>query len=476
MVMSFSTRKSWWICVIFLNILAGFSFAQIDWTKYPGNPVLLKGGTGAWDEEGIYGSSILYEAGTFRMWYSGWTWVPFQPGIGYASSTDGIIWEKHLDNPLLAEDPDPSTIWDTYISDPFVMLDTDEPDPVSRYKMWFGANDGQYPDDYTQIGYATSPDGINWVRYPVPVLSVGPDSAWDSRQLETPFLLRLDDIFHMWYCAVGEDDGDEIPEEGELYQIGYAYSPDGINWVKYDDPTTTSVLYAESDPVINPGDWTINEWDGFFAGEPSVIFRQNAYEMWYVGTSYLEWPPDPLGKVQVQIGYATAVDCVHWIKWPDNPVLIPGPGGAWDSVAVHTPFVCLLGSEFHMWFSSFTDPVNLGLPDNHIGYATSPVTGIQAEESHRAVGSIAIHPNPFTCGTTLHFCMKAEGKADLCIYDESGRLIRELIDGFFAAGEHSVFWNGSDNSGRLLPSGLYFCLLKMEDNQVQSGKILLLNN
>ena len=55
-----------------------------------------------------------------------------------------------------------------------------------------------------------------------------------------------------------------------------------------------------------------------------------------------------------------------WTKdTPNNPVLDPGPSGAWDDVAVGIPSVLFDGSTYHMWYSGY-DGTN-----NRIGYATS---------------------------------------------------------------------------------------------------------
>ena len=67
-------------------------------------------------------------------------------------------------------------------------------------------------------------------------------------------------------------------------------------------------------------------------------------------------------------------------------------------------------------------------------------------------------PNPFNPSTTVHFDLPGEGRVALKIYDARGRLVRRLLDDtFLRTGPNSVHWDGRTNSGRSVPSGVYFC-------------------
>ena len=46
------------------------------------------------------------------------------------------------------------------------------------------------------------------------------------------------------------------------------------------------------------------------------------------------------------------------------------------------------------------------------------------------------------------------------MYDVTGRLVKVLANREFAAGEHTIFWDGSDEDGRLVPRGVYFYQLR----------------
>lgn len=66
-------------------------------------------------------------------------------------------------------------------------------------------------------------------------------------------------------------------------------------------------------------------------------------------------------------------------------------------------------------------------------------------------------PNPFNPATTIEYDVP-RGGADvtIAVFDVAGRLARTLVDGFVAEGPQEVTWDGRNDAGRPLPSGLYF--------------------
>ncbi len=66
------------------------------------------------------------------------------------------------------------------------------------------------------------------------------------------------------------------------------------------------------------------------------------------------------------------------------------------------------------------------------------------------------YPNPFNPSTTISYQLPAAGPVRLDIYNVRGQLVRTLIDAEQDAGYHSVIWNGKDNRGQSVASGVYF--------------------
>lgn len=72
------------------------------------------------------------------------------------------------------------------------------------------------------------------------------------------------------------------------------------------------------------------------------------------------------------------------------------------------------------------------------------------------------YPNPFNSSTTICYSLPAAAEACLQVYDLHGRRVRTLSRGIQTAGEHEVAWDGCDEAGRVVASGLYFYKLSGE--------------
>ena len=70
------------------------------------------------------------------------------------------------------------------------------------------------------------------------------------------------------------------------------------------------------------------------------------------------------------------------------------------------------------------------------------------------------HPNPMRRDSQIHFDLRRGGEVALRIFGPDGALVRTLIDGAAPAGPGSVAWDGRDQCGRPVPSGVYFCRLR----------------
>ncbi len=72
---------------------------------------------------------------------------------------------------------------------------------------------------------------------------------------------------------------------------------------------------------------------------------------------------------------------------------------------------------------------------------------------------LSCYPNPFNPQTTVRFELTSSGRARVCVYDITGSLVRELVDGDFAAGSHETSWDGQDGHGRPVATGTYLARL-----------------
>ena len=85
------------------------------------------------------------------------------------------------------------------------------------------------------------------------------------------------------------------------------------------------------------------------------------------------------------------------------------------------------------------------------------------------------YPNPFNRGTTIRFALPASGKVELAIYDLAGQRVMTLVKEERSAGRYALLWEGRDDHGRELASGVYLYRLRTGDGkQVETRKLLLL--
>ncbi len=76
------------------------------------------------------------------------------------------------------------------------------------------------------------------------------------------------------------------------------------------------------------------------------------------------------------------------------------------------------------------------------------------------LASVAVAPNPFNPQTTLRFGLAQSGSVRLELYDTRGQKVRTLVTGARSAGLHEVRWDGRDDSGRDVGSGVYLVRLQ----------------
>jgi len=97
-----------------------------------------------------------------------------------------------------------------------------------------------------------------------------------------------------------------------------------------------------------------------------------------------------------------------------------------------------------------------------------------AQPSPVAKNSIsAAWPNPFNPQTTIAYTMEEGGFAEIIVFDVLGRRVRTLVSGFVPAGNHEVAWNGRDDSGRPVASGVYLYFFRT-GNFAETRKMVLL--
>lgn len=208
----------------------------INWIKDSQNPVLKKGEAGSWDAGRVYLPTVVHDGSIFHMWYIGANYGGIE-NSGYATSEDGINWTKEQSKPPFDVH---AVIYDGEL-----------------FHMW-----SHYNNDL-EVMYATSENGSDWtISLDSPVMVGAEPGNWDYPRMQVSSAIVIDDTIHMCYSG------------GDFYtwSIGYATSPDGINWVK-----------DTQNPVLERGE--VGEWDHMYVAFGSLLYDESDHilKMWYYG-------------------------------------------------------------------------------------------------------------------------------------------------------------------------------------------------
>lgn len=264
----------------------------VHWTRNPRNPVFGPERRNRWEELGVLHPSVLFDGVLLGMWYVGHG-ERGSMAIGYATSTDGVNWARHNENPVFCADSD--LPWEkSGLAQPCVLFDGES------FWMWYVGEAISAYSRRTCIGCATSPDGVCWRRlHERPVLEPGRQGTWDAKGVFEPTVVLANRRFHMWYSGL---------DELGINRIGYATSVDGVSWSK-----------SQINPVLVPDENRYWESNGVF--NPLVLRISKMYHMWYFGAD-----AEADGHL-VRMGYATSRDGRGWRKYEGGPIFAPSQTG-----------------------------------------------------------------------------------------------------------------------------------------------------
>ena len=83
------------------------------------------------------------------------------------------------------------------------------------------------------------------------------------------------------------------------------------------------------------------------------------------------------------------------------------------------------------------------------------------------------YPNPFNTETAVEFVLPGAGNVQLTVYNPAGQVLRRLADGWMGSGVHLRWWNGQDEAGLSVGTGVYLYRLRTDAGELV-GKMLLL--
>jgi predicted GH43/DUF377 family glycosyl hydrolase len=253
------------------NLQNEFSSEMVVFQQFEGNPVFTGTRSETWDKKIRERGFILFEDGQYKMWYTGYNpEMVKEKYLGYATSSDGIHWERYSGNPIFR---------DKWTEDMFVLRNEG-----TYYMFAEGENDVAH--------FLSSPDGLNWQE--------------------------------QGNLVIISSKGDTIPgpygtpsvwvENGEWY-LFYERNDSGIWIATSGDKLTWKNILDE--PVIALGP---ENYDIAAVAANQVVKFKGKYYIYYHATNRLDWQ-HPSSHVLWSSNVAISTDLIQWTKYHGNPIV-----------------------------------------------------------------------------------------------------------------------------------------------------------
>ncbi len=216
---------------------------------------------------------------------------------------------------------------------------------------------------------------------------------------------------------------------GALFGLHFHVKDEGNNSIT---GTFTNITAAAGNPVI----------EGSYGDVNAVIYHVgNVMTLWPTANPYLSDVGSLISKSEGSPHVAA------WSRYGDGKIV--GYGDS-SSMADGT------GSESHAdnWTEAGSNNREFFL--NACEWLLdNPYVGVEDETPFNLGLDLRAYPNPFNPRTTVSLTMPHDGFVEVTIHDLQGRSLRTLHDGLLPSGPHGLTWNGADDSGRPVASGVY---------------------
>jgi hypothetical protein len=173
-----------------------------------------------------------------------------------------------------------------------------------------------------------------------------------------------------------------------------------------------------------------------------------------------------LAEYRIDGGSWTAIfSGVDVSSYDDDGWILPGFGAL--SAGAHTVYF-RVRDDAGNWNGE-------GTPDTYSwSFVSAIATGIDNPREPLAFALGQNYPNPFNPVTTIAYDVAAAGNVTISVYDVTGALVRTLVDTHRAPGRYTAQWNGVDNRGNTVGSGVYFYRMTAAGYQSQTRQMVLL--
>ena len=310
------------------------------------------------------------------------------------------------------------------------------------------------------------------------VLLVDDDGA-DSFETDyyAPAMAGIGRSFAIWDRASAALTGDILANfDAVVWNVGFAFPT-----LDDDDRTALTAFLGGGGALFISGQDI--GWDHNDQGGAALTWYRNTLKAHFVLDDTNDYTLDGVPADPITDGMSITIsggDGANNQEYPDaiNPydgtshVIFSYNGSQNGAIAADTGTyrVVYLGFGFEA-INNATD--RAALMGAAMDWLLPDLTGLPGEAAPMAMRLDQNMPNPFNPKTEIRFTLPSAGEVSLDVFDVEGRRVRTLAAGDHAAGEHRVTWNGRDDAGRSMSSGVYFYKLSgATDSQMK--KMLLL--
>ncbi|HJN97849.1 MAG TPA: T9SS type A sorting domain-containing protein, partial [Candidatus Marinimicrobia bacterium] len=226
------------------------------------------------------------------------------------------------------------------------------------------------------------------------------------------------------------------------------------------DSTDGLYIYGPSDDNLATAKITLDQVDT--TGVGTLVMFDNAVQM--AGDDFM---PDSF-FIGIEWELTDHLDTFALFSDSTGAELGNGFNRAWEKFGdgSYNDFGCVLspgycwGYDIDMWIGAVHSSDVVAVDDYEILFPNQLVM-------HSA------YPNPFNPSTTINYNIPYDSNVMITIKDIRGRVVSTLYNNYYYHGKGSKRWDGKDNSGSSLPTGIYMYNIQT-DREIKTGKILLL--
>ncbi len=224
--------------------------------------------------------------------------------------------------------------------------------------------------------------------------------------------------------------------------------------------------------------YLFTEANGLISLEPSLspVFEREKT----IGLGIYVYGDSSLNKIRIALQDNDGIEnlpwqVLDWVGWRllrfdySNIAIEPGTGGNGQldgrEIALHSVQMKFSGQAKGKIFL-----------DDLMLIQTPGPTGILSEFEESPPQDFILmqnYPNPFNPETVINYRLNFSGHVTLSIFNATGQLVKKLVDTFQEPGAHQITWNGKDDHGHLVSSGIYIYQLKF-NQKIENKKMIFL--